>query len=273
MSRAPRRVRAFDWRGAAEALAATFPRDRLHPRVVEWSAGRTQAVKGPWGVAFSGGADSLALLLLVWAHWPERRARLRALHFNHGLRGLASAGDERFCRSVCRALNVPFFSDRWRRTKKEKTPSEAQARAARFSFFADVLASEGVGALWTGHHRDDVAESMLMRLARGSGIDGLIAPRPLQASGFPWSHVRPLLTLSRTELRDALARCGVSWREDKSNFEAVFFRNRIRNEVMPVWINAAQGRDAVAGAALSRELLEEDAEALDSWLDELRPLR
>lgn len=273
MSRPPRRIQAFDWSGAAAALAAVFPRDRLHPRVVQWSAGRTRAAKGPWGVAFSGGADSLALLLLVWAHWPEQRARLRVLHFNHGLRGLASAGDARFCRSVCRALNLPFFTARWRRTKSEKTPSEAQARSARFGFFSEVLSSERAGALWTGHHRDDVAESMLMRLARGSGIAGLIAPRPLHVSGYPWSHVRPLLTLSRSELRDGLVRCGISWREDESNDEGVFFRNRIRNEVIPVWVNAAHARDAVAGAALSRELLEEDAEALDAWLDDLRPLR
>ncbi|MES2694553.1 MAG: ATP-binding protein, partial [Verrucomicrobiota bacterium] len=75
----------IDWPARAAALGAAIPRARLHPAVVGWAEGASKRVT--WGVGFSGGADSLALLLLLWAHWPERRGRLRALHFDHRLRG------------------------------------------------------------------------------------------------------------------------------------------------------------------------------------------
>ncbi len=77
--------RASYWRERAAELAVVFPRARLHPGVLVWA--EQSSLRAVWAVAFSGGADSLALLLLLWAHWPERRARLRALHFNHRLRG------------------------------------------------------------------------------------------------------------------------------------------------------------------------------------------
>ena len=87
----------------ATRLAAAIPRARLHPAVLAWA--EKSSARATWSVAFSGGADSLALLLLLWAHWPERRARLRALHFNHRLRGRAADADEKF-----RAWPVSEFS-------------------------------------------------------------------------------------------------------------------------------------------------------------------
>jgi tRNA(Ile)-lysidine synthase len=85
-------------------------------------------------------------------------------------------------------------------------------------------------------------------------------------------HLRPLLTLKKTEILAALRAAGASWREDSSNAGAQFFRNRVRQEVLPVWAAAAQ-RDALAGSARSRVLLEEDDTALDAWVDELAPLQ
>lgn len=125
--------------------------------------------------------------------------------------------------------------------------------------------------LWLAHQQDDIAESMLMRLARGSGIGGLAAPRPVQVMGEGRVHLRPLLTLKKAELVRALKKAGVKWREDASNAGSEHFRNRIRARVLPAWLKAS-GRDALAGAALSRELLEEDELALEAWLDELKPL-
>ncbi|OHE83666.1 MAG: hypothetical protein A3G75_09390 [Verrucomicrobia bacterium RIFCSPLOWO2_12_FULL_64_8] len=117
---------------------------------------------------------------------------------------------------------------------------------------------------------NDIAETMLMRLTRGSGTAGLAAPRPVLKVGDR-VHLRPLLTLKKDEIVDVLRSCGVRWREDRSNTGRGFFRNRIRHSVLPEWQLAA-GRDALAGAALSRELLEEDDEALNAWLKSLRPL-
>ena len=254
--------RAIDWKRSAAELAAVLPPARLHPAVRAWAA--THGRRATWVVAFSGGADSLALLLLLWAHWPARRGRLRALHFNHRLRGAESRGDAAFCRKVCAALGVKFVADEWREARPGA--SEAEARAARLAFF-----ERHARVLWLGHQQDDIAESMLMRLARGSGTAGLAAPRPVQARPGGRVHLRPLLTLKKSEIVKTLRAAGVSWREDSSNARGTFFRNRVRRAVLQRWAEAAQ-RDALAGAALSRELLEEDDAALEAWLDALHPL-
>ena len=248
-------------------MGERFPRERLHPAVIAWAESRQARARGPWAMAFSGGADSLALLLLLWAHWPERRARLVALHFNHRLRGAAADADERFCRRVCAALDVRLQVGRWKHHRAGA--SEEEARTARFAFFEQAMRRTGARALWLGHHQDDVAETMLMRLARGSGTGGLSAPRPVQRVGDP-VRLRPLLTLKKREVVATLLECGVRWREDRTNAGPTHFRNRIRHQVLPAWQEAA-GRDAVAGAALARERLEEDDAALETWLDELRP--
>jgi len=252
----------IDWVEAAQRIAGMFPRERLHPAVLAWA--ETSLRRGLWAVAFSGGADSLALLLLVWAHWPERRRRLHALHFNHRLRGRASDGDEKFCADVCAALGVKFAAGAW--DEARRGASEAEARTARMKFF-----QRRSRVLWLGHQQDDIAETMLMRLARGSGGGGLAAPRPVQRMPARRVHLRPLLTLKKAELIGGLRKLGVGWRDDASNVTDKFFRNRVRRAVIPAWIRAA-GRDALAGAAVSRELLEEDDSALEVRVDELGAL-
>ena len=222
-----------------------------------------------WAVALSGGADSLCLVLLLWALWPGRRRRLRVLHFNHRLRGAASRADARFCRQVCRGLGVAFVSGEW--TDAPAAARVAAARAARFAFFERALPARRTRVLWLGQQQDDIAETILMRLARGSGTAGLAAPRPLQSAAGGRRHVRPLLTLDKAALLAALRAAGIPWREDASNAGDDFFRNRIRRTVLPAWRRAAR-RDALAGAARARELLEEDDDALEAWVDALRPL-
>jgi tRNA(Ile)-lysidine synthase len=254
-----------------ERLAGEIGRARLHPAVRGW-AERRPAGEG-WAVALSGGADSVALLLLLWGLWPERRSRLRAIHFNHRLRGRAAQADAVFCRRLCAALGVTFIGGAWvGRVEAGRRPvSEAAAREARFAFFQRELGRRRIRALWFGHQQGDIAESMLMRLARGSGTAGLAAPRPVQALPEGRIHLRPLLTLPKAEVKAALRAAGGAWREDASNRGGVFFRNRVRWSVIPGWRRAA-GRDAEAGAALTRERMEEDDGALEAWVDELDPL-
>src|SRR5512147_2754649 len=91
-----------DWAAKAARVGELLPAAQLHPAVLAWVARSRMAER--WCVAFSGGADSLALLFLLWAHWPERRDRLVALHFNHRLRGRAAEADAKFCARVCAAL-------------------------------------------------------------------------------------------------------------------------------------------------------------------------
>jgi len=261
------------WTSAAARVADFISRESLHPGVVDWADGRPRPER--WGVALSWGADSVGLLLLLWAHWPERRSRLTAFHFNHRLRGAESEADARFCERLCAALGVPLVSGHWRARRGQA--SEAQARLARFEFIGRAMAARRIRVLWLGHQQDDIAESMLMRLARGSGGPGLAAPRaihafpPARAGGRGSFHVRPMLSLKKKEIAMALREAGATWREDSSNARGVHFRNRLRHEVIPRWVRAA-GRDALAGAALSRELLEEDNLAIEAWVDFLHPV-
>jgi tRNA(Ile)-lysidine synthase len=248
---------------SAARLATLVPRERLEPAVVGWA--ENASVHSAWSIAVSGGSDSLALLLLVWAHWPAHRRRLRVLHFDHRLRGAESRQDAAFCRRVSAQLGVTFIRGAW--NDAHAGASEAEARAARMAFM------ERHGRIvWLGHQQDDIAETMLMRLARGSGTGGLAAPRPLQAMSNGRIHLRPLLTLKKDEIVAALREAGARWREDSTNVGERFFRNRIRRNVLPLWTEAAQ-RDALAGAARSRLLLEEDDTAVEAWLAELNPLK
>lgn len=249
------------WQAAAERFAALFPLARLDPAVLAWVSRASPRAR--WGIGFSGGADSLALLLLVWAHWPKRRGLLRALHFDHRLRGAESRADARFCLRVAKALGVPLVTAKWSDAPAATPASEADARTARLKFF-----HEQARIIWLGHQQDDIAETMLMRLARGSGTGGLSAPRPVQTLGGGRTHLRPLLTLKKAELVAALKAAGIPWREDSTNAGDSFFRNRIRRHVIPAWTEAAQ-RDALAGAARSRMLLAEDDVALETWVDSL----
>jgi tRNA(Ile)-lysidine synthase len=254
-----------NWPARAARMGELLPAAALHPAVLAWTVKRRRAEV--WSVAFSGGADSLALLLLLCVHYPRRP--LVALHFNHRLRGRESDAEEKFCRRVCAALGVRLRVGRWRGA--HRGASAAEARDARRGFFAREMKRSGSRALWLAHQQDDIAESMLMRLARGSGTGGLAAPRPVQPAATRRVHLRPLLTLKKSALVAALRRAGAAWREDSSNARDDHFRNRIRRGVLPAWARAA-GRDAVAGAALSRERLEEDELALDAWLETLAPL-
>jgi len=258
--------RVDDWRKVAERLGEALPRVFLHPAVLAWADARP--IRERWAIALSGGADSTALLLLLWAHWPKRRDRLLALHFDHGLRGKDSEGDARFCAKVCAGLGVSLASGRW--IRPPKVASEAAARAERFGFFQQQLKRRRIKVLWLGQQQNDVAETILMRIARGSGTAGLAAPRPLHDHPEGRIHLRPLLSLKKSEILSALAAAGAEWREDASNESGAFFRNRLRRDVLPAWC-AAAGRDALAGAGLSRELMAEDDAALEQWLDRLGP--
>lgn len=268
--------RKLDWPAIATAFVAQIGHGDLHPAAMlrafeEYQREKRKGVKpSKWALAFSGGADSLALLLIFWAEGPGRWGRdFVVFHFNHRLRGGAADADEKFCREVCKALGVTVVTARWRHARKGA--SEASARAARFEFFEREMRRRRIRLLWLAHQRDDIAESMLMRLARGSGAGGLAAPRPVQAMGGGRLRLRPLLTLKKAAIVAALKKAGATWREDDSNAGDDYFRNRVRRSVLPAWTKAA-GRDALAGAALSRELLEEDDAALEAWVDQLRPV-
>ena len=256
-------ARGVSWKEHAAALGARIPPSDLHPKAL---AQLEDPGRRRWGIALSGGADSVCLLLLLWQHFPARRRSWVVLHFNHRLRGAASDRDAQFCQALAKGLGLAYVSATWR--KATKAGGEAAARSARFAFFESACRTRRIDTLVFGHQQDDVAESILMRLARGSSAGGLAAPRPAHRQDSGRVHVRPLLTLRKAAIEEMLRAESIPWRKDATNAAPTFFRNRVRAEVIPAWQQAA-GRDAVAGAALSRERLEEDDEALEAWVDRL----
>jgi tRNA(Ile)-lysidine synthase len=272
-----KRDRRIDWPAVATAFVKRVSHADLHATaMVKSLAVHREEIRGGrrpsrWALAFSGGADSLALLLIFWAEGPGRWGRdFVVLHFDHRLRGRESTADARFCQTVCRSLGVTCVVGRW--SGARRGASEAEARAARHDFFSREMKRRRLRLLWLAHQQDDIAETMLMRLARGSGTSGLAAPRPVQELADGRIHLRPLLTLKKTGLIEALREAGATWREDASNLSDDHFRNRVRRTVVPAWQKSA-GRDALAGAALARELLEEDDAALEVWLNQVAPLK
>jgi tRNA(Ile)-lysidine synthase len=203
------------------------------------------------GVAVSGGADSVALLRLLLELRGELGAVLSVVHLNHQLRGAESDADERFVSDLARAHELPSHlerSDVAALAKERHLSVEAAAREARYGYFHRLIAQGLVGKIATGHTLDDQAETVVLRLVRGAGIKGLAGIYPAlrenrlsagierQASGVRVQEpivVRPLLEIARKELEAYLTEIHQDWREDTSNRDMRFVRNRVRHGILP----------------------------------------
>jgi tRNA(Ile)-lysidine synthase len=182
-------------------------------------------------VAVSGGADSVALLHLL-AEMKELNLELRVAHLNHRLRGAESDDDETFVRVLAGELGLPCVVeavDVRALAAAEKRSLEDAGRAARRAFLLRTAAENGCRKIATGHHADDQAETVLLRLLRGAGVRGLAAIPPATPDGL----VRPLIDCYRDELRDYLQTRGIAFREDPSNLDRSHLRNRVRHELIP----------------------------------------
>ena len=247
----------------AQALAERFPKASLSQEALEF----LERSAGPWVLGCSGGVDSVCLALLLHALFPEKACVLA--HFNHGLRGSASDSDEAFVAELASGLGFECMSECAERTiVGGSDASEAVLRAERFAFFEKVLSEKGGSVLLLAHQADDVAETLLMRLARGSGLTGLCAPRPVHAHGNAQVRVRPLITVTREAIEKAFQELDIRWRVDGSNFSDDYFRNRIRHRVLPALKDAAPTL-LLPNMLHARSLLEEDDAALEAWVDAL----
>lgn len=183
-------------------------------------------------VAFSGGADSTALLTSLHDLQKEGAIeRIFAAHFNHGIRGETAERDMRFCESLCKTLGVEFFAERAdvpAFAKRTGMTLEEAAREYRYAFLERVRRLSGADCIATAHHKGDQAETVLMHLLRGSGTKGLSGMR--MRSG---TIVRPLLTAGREEILSYLEERGQDYCEDETNLANDAFRNRVRNELIP----------------------------------------
>lgn len=211
-------------------------------------------------VALSGGADSVALLRILAARSNELGLVLHTAHLHHGLRGAEADGDLEFCRELAAKLGLPFHEARVdtaaearadrksgrsaergkpAETRKPAETIEEAARRLRYRWFRQVLVSENLDAIATAHTLDDQAETVLAKFLRGAWTEGLsgIHPKlehPKLETGQAGMILRPLLAATRAEIEAYLRELGQDWREDSSNRDLSFTRNRIRHELLPL---------------------------------------
>ena len=219
--------------------------------------------EGSYLIGLSGGADSVALLTALLPDIRSGRIRAEAVHVNHGLRGEASDGDEAFARKLCETEGIPFtaYHPDLRDRKDEKS-----AREARYRCFAQRMSETGADALLLAHHADDQAETVLMHLMRGTGPEGL-SGMAVSSSVYGFTVIRPMLKLRREEIREALKSDGIEWREDATNTEDTYLRNRIRHRLIPEMEKISA--DAAVRIARAAQLTAEDNEALNLEADKL----
>jgi len=183
-------------------------------------------------VAFSGGPDSTCLLYILNKLKEELGITLVGAHINHCLRGDESDKDEEYAKKVCESLDMGFYSIRVdiHRVSKEKNIScEVAGREVRYEFFEELMVKLNASKVALAHNANDQAETILMRIMRGTGIEGMIGIKPVRDK----IYVRPILHLSRKEIEKYCYVNGISPRIDKSNLENIFARNKVRLELIP----------------------------------------
>jgi tRNA(Ile)-lysidine synthase len=213
-------------------------------------------------VGFSGGADSTALLLLLHDHADRLGCELAAVHFDHGLRGRASRADAAWCRRFCELRNLPcrIIPLAVRTSQGRGEGLEAAARRLRLAAWRELAGPDDAVAL--GHHADDRAENLLLRLLRGSNCSGLTSLRNSQVV-HGVRFVRPLLGLHKADLVAFLKARGIrDWREDVSNRDPALRRNFLREKLLPMLRHAVPETDAALAAALAA--LDDDAAFLEA---------
>lgn len=226
-------------------------------------------------VAVSGGADSTSLLLCLHALAPALGCSLTVAHLNHCLRGAEGDADEAFVRHMSANLGLPFESETV--NVKEyalaaKQNLEHAAREKRYEFLRRTAEKVGARKIAVGHNQNDQAETALFRFLRGSGIEGLSAIHPVVDDQV----IRPLLECSREDILEYLKQCGCEYREDSSNADLRFSRNRIRRELIPYLeenFNPSLNRTIARETALIRETWSfVEAQALQAFEGMHRPV-
>lgn len=188
-------------------------------------------------VALSGGADSVCLLLLLNELKEDLRFMLKAAHLNHGIRGEEANRDEEFSKRICKELDVEIFTAyRDIPTISGGRNTELIARDERYKFLKEVSDKFSSGKIAVAHNKNDVAETVVMRLIRGSSVFGL--------KGIPVKNkniIRPLLDINREEIENYLSLKGVSYVTDSTNLEDDYTRNKIRHKILPAMKEINEG--------------------------------
>jgi tRNA(Ile)-lysidine synthase len=190
-------------------------------------------------LAVSGGSDSMVLLDVLYRLAPSFRWQLHVAHLNHQLRGGSSNADERLVRGAAKRLKLPCIvarADIRAAAKRDGSSIEMAARRARHTFLARQALRLGISRVVLAHHLDDQIELFFLRVCRGSGSSALSGMKACSESPIDQTVtlVRPLLHIPKTALLDYAREFGVNFREDRSNADLDFLRNRVRHELLPL---------------------------------------
>lgn len=202
-------------------------------------------------IALSGGADSVFALFVCAEFFGSKNCV--ALHFNHNVRETALR-DELFAKSLCENLGVKFISGT--RTQNLKKITEETLRELRHKFFQKACEAQKISHIVVAHIKDDIAETMLMRLLRGSSLRGLCAPKSVSKKSN-LTYLRPLLNFEKSEIKRRLQVRNIDWEEDETNAQCLYLRNKMRHIILPE-LQKISERNLLDSFARSRKLLEED---------------
>ena len=214
-------------------------------------------------VGVSGGIDSVVLLHVLHALMGTLSLKITVVHVNHGIRGEEAEADAALVRSLCGQLKLPlkvFTADVPKLAAETGRSLEETGRDFRYQCFHDVLAAEDADRIAVAHHRDDVCETVLMNLCRGTGIRGLSGIPPVNGK-----IIRPLIEVSRAEIEAYADAHQLPYREDASNQDTTYTRNRFRHDILPyltAYVNAETARhiaDMARDAAGISDYLEAEA--------------
>ena len=187
-------------------------------------------------LAFSGGADSSALLHLLKEDSQNKGYKLYAAHFNHQIRGDEAERDAAFCKNTCELLDIPFFigsADVPSLANKNGNSIEAEARECRYAFFEQVMQENNIPILVTAHHAEDQVESIMLHILRGSGIAGLSGIAECRTFADKFYLVRPFLKTKKEDILFFCAENNINFVTDSTNFDTDYTRNFIRAELTP----------------------------------------
>lgn len=217
-------------------------------------------------VGYSGGKDSSFLLHQLVELRDEYKLRIIAAHLNHCVRGGEADRDEEFCRENCAKLGVEFFSKRAsmnKFAKDEGISKEAAGRILRRKFFLELLEKTSANKIALAHNYNDQVETLLMRIFRGTGIDGL--------QGIDYKNgniIRPILNIKRSEIDEYIITNNISYVEDSTNFESNYYRNKFRNMIIPN-IEVVLGEKIEDSIFKLSELAKLDVDFINNYVDNL----
>lgn len=183
-------------------------------------------------VALSGGPDSVCLLHLLYSLREKLNIEIFAAHVNHLIRGEEAFADEKYANELCDSLDIKFFVKRAKveEIAKEKGIStEMAGRDERYDFFNEIKKQIGINKIAIAHNANDQAETLIMRIMRGTGIEGLVGIKPVRDNIF----IRPILSLTRKEIEDYCDVNNLNPRIDKTNLEEIYSRNKVRLKAIP----------------------------------------